>query len=198
MGLFGFRSREQRFWDWFAQNSSRVRNLEADQDAVLDDLAEALAQANRNFVFEIGPDESPRTLVISADGIAKHFSAVEKFVALAPEIPDWLVVAFRQPGDANAEISFAGHTLTSADIWYTCRQGGGKTDITLFVRGIDEDNFEQMAGAVFLLLDNLLGEYVVGTRVGDIEWDTLPDNAEAEGLSPFQELRQVFGVLGPE
>lgn len=196
MGLFGIRSRESRFWDWFSENSARMRCFESNRDAILEDLGRALDRVHDGLTFEIGPDESPRLLVISADGLVELFPAVEKLVTAAPELSDWKVVAFRQPGDPDAEIEFAGNKLGADDIWFSASQGAGLTDIVLHVRGMDEDNFEAMAGGVFILMDNLLGEYVVGTRVGDIDWDALPADPESHGLEPFVQLREVFRTSG--
>jgi len=57
-----------------------------------------------------------------------------------------------------------------------------------------EDNHELMAGAVFLLLDNMIGEYAVCTRVGEIDWASAPDDPDAAGYSPLAELREVFNI----
>lgn len=194
MGLFGLRTREQRFWDWFSRNAAQIRHFESDQEVILSELGEALSKVNDSLVFEIGPDESPRQLYISADGLVECFPQVEKLVGSVPDIPDWNVIAFRQPGNPDAEIRFGAHTLGASDIWFSARQGDGLTDLVLYVRGMCEEDFEPLAGAVFILLDNLLGEYVVATRIGEIDWDVLPADPTAAALSPFTNLREVFGV----
>jgi hypothetical protein len=195
MSLFDWRSREQRFWDWFAKNSDRLHDFDEDnQEALFEELGRQLSKIERGLVFEIGPPNDVRELYISADGIEERFPAVERLVAAAPKLPNWQIAAFRQPGDPEATISFADQNLGADDIWFKAHRGEGKTDLDLYVRGMESPEDEAIGGAVFLLLDNLLGEYVVAKKIGGIEWHPLPADPKAVGLRPFVELRKVFGI----
>jgi len=126
LGLFDKRSREERFWDWFVENSDRIFDFESHQDAVFRDLGRALSKVNRDLAFEFGPPETPREFIVSAEGIEELFPFVERLVAAAPSLPQWRVLAFRQPGDPGATIQFAGHEFGPSDIWFKAHQGSGK------------------------------------------------------------------------
>ena len=57
------------------------------------------------------------------------------------------------------------------------------------------DNHERVAGAVFILLDNALGEFLVATAVGAIEFAPLPEDPVAVGLRPLTSLRDAVSRL---
>jgi hypothetical protein len=126
--------------------------------------------------------------------VRARFPAVQSLIAVAPRIDGWRLLAFRQPGPPDVTIQFGEIELGPEDVWFSASQGGGLTDVVLHVRGLTDENEQLFAGAVFLLLDNLLGEYAVATKVGTIDWATLPDDPRASGLLPFVEMRSVFGV----
>ena len=70
MRLFSKPTKEQRFWSWFARNTDRLFQFEADQEAIFDDLGAALEKVHPGLTFEFGPvREGKREFIVSADGI---------------------------------------------------------------------------------------------------------------------------------
>jgi hypothetical protein len=194
VGLFNRQNRDERFWQWFQSNSARLFDFEADREAVFADLSAALRAVDKGLVFEFGPPERPREFVVSADGILDRFPIVTSLVDAAPQMPDWNIIAFRQPGKSALEITFGDQHLGPDDLWFRASQSEVRTDLELCIRGLTEANHEVLAGAAFILLDNALGEFDVATRVGAIEWRCLPDDPAGDGLLPLSDLSEVLSA----
>jgi hypothetical protein len=146
------------------------------------------------LVFEFGPAVRPRDFVISADGIVERFPVVIRLVEAAPPMPDWHVIAFRQPGKPSLTVEFDGQSLGVDDLWFKTSQSGTRTDLETHIRGLTDANSRTQMGAAFILLDNALGEYAVATRIGQIDWLPLPDDPEAAGLIPLVALPGAVGT----
>jgi hypothetical protein len=110
-------------------------------------------------------------------------------------MPQWQVIPFRPPKGTGLTLEFGGIKLGSADIWFKDEPDGTRVGLTLYIRGWQPRNNEQIAGAVLILLDAALGEFVVETRVGFIAWCPLPDQPESHGLKPFSALPSVFDTV---
>ena len=193
MGLFKRASREERFWQWFQSRSDRLFDLELDQPRVFDELSAALHKVEEGLTFEFGPvQDGKREFIVSADGIRDRFPAVRRLVEAAPSMPRWVVIPFRPPRDIEMTIEILGHQLGPDDIWFVAESDSGRVGLTLFVRGLGDHNRQELCGAGFLLLDNALGEFVVETQVGFIDWQVLPGDPPAGGLKPFRKIREVF------
>ncbi len=95
---------------------------------------------------------------------------------------DWRVIAFRQPGEAQLRGRVRRHKSGADDLWSGLPVRGA-ADLEAHIRGLTEANTRLLMGAAFILLDNALGEYVVGTRIGAIDWLPLPDDPAGAGLN---------------
>ena len=196
MAWFKRASPEEGFWQWFEQNSNRLFAFEADRDRVFRDLKAALHKVHKGLTFELGPvQDGKREFIVSADGIRERFPAVQNLVAAAPPLPQWMVIPFRPPKDIGGVIEYEGHRVGSEDVWFRSEADGDRIGLTLYVRGLTEENKRSVGGATFILLDSALGEFAVETRVGFIEWNRLPDDPAAAGLKPFPAIREVFDVV---
>lgn len=179
-----------RFWTWFAGNSEQFRDAPGNDRRALDELGSLLSEIRDGLVVEFSlTDGRADEVVVSADGKKDLFASVIDVVQAAPPIPGWRVTAFRQPGNPNVTIEMNGIELGANDIWFSAEPSDGKTDLLLLVRGMTEENHQMLAGAVFILLDNALGEFIVETAVGDVNFGPLSGDPEADGLRPLTELR---------
>jgi hypothetical protein len=194
VGLFKRQSEDERFWAWFQRNSARLLDFEADRDAAFADLASALWRVDRGLAFEFGPAARPRDFVVSAEGIVELFPVVTRLVEAAPSMPDWHVIAFRQPGKPSLAVEFDGQSLGADDLWFRASRSGSRTNLEAHIRGLTEANARLLMGAAFILLDNALGEYVVATRVGAIDWLPLPEDPAAAGLIPLAALPEAVAT----
>ena len=196
MAWFTRTSPEERFWQWFEQNSSRLFAFESDRDRVFRDLTAALHKVHEGLTFEFGPvRDSKREFIVSADGIRERFPAVQSLAAAAPAMSQWTVIPFRPPKNISGVIEYQGHRVGTEDVWFRSEADDDRIGLHLYVRGLTEENKNSLGGATFILLDNALGEYAVETRVGFMEWNGLPDDPKAAGLTPFTAIREVFDVV---
>jgi hypothetical protein len=171
------------FWKWFDAHKDEVAKIKRADEPIADQLAAELHKISPDLTFEMGIGTTPKELIISAGGIKSVFPTVNRLVAAAPAIPGWKVIALR-PRKPMTEIQLGdGKTFAMDDMRVSVSDAGDKLDVTIFVKGRPVDNATK--NAVYLLLDCLLGEYDVETRLGgiDIEGAAAPASAK-----PFKEL----------
>ena len=75
MSIFVFKTKEQKFWDWFSERSNQYFDFEKDQEKLFNELKLRLNRINEELTFEFGPisENKQREFIISADGIKKSF-----------------------------------------------------------------------------------------------------------------------------
>ena len=181
------------FWQWFSANSPMLLAMDKPHEPTMSALHNRLKAIHSDLVFEFEIRRSPRAFVVSADGNRQLFSTVLDVVKQAPDLPGWTVLAFRQPGPTNVTIEMGSVRLGPDDIWFTAEPHAGRIGIRLFVRGYDDASKGPIQRALFLLLDNALGEFLTETAIGYIEYESLPDDPQAKGLRPFTDLPDAVG-----
>ncbi len=186
------KSPEKIFWEWFESKSAEFYHLESMQDAMLDEMARQLKKSDSGLTFQFGPiDEvsKKRELVISADGISSVIPVVIRLVDSAPSMEKWNVKAFRQRVDDSPVLQLGEAKLTENDVYFEDIDEGDKTGLKLYIRGYDGSN--DYGSAVFIMLDWLLGEYDVMTRVGSIEFKILNEEDKSD-LKSVKELPKLI------
>ena len=190
--IFNKESKEEKFWNWFEKNQntyhSEIENLEV-REKIFDELSKNLKKVNEDLVFEFSPLQlnNIREFTISAEGIKEIFPIVENLIAKAPKLKNWKFNAFRQriPGD-DFEIQYGDLKIGYSDIYYRSENDNGKLGVELNIKNYNGKG--QTQNAVYILLDGLIGEYDVTTKIGWIEWVKL-NESEIENLKPITELR---------
>jgi len=167
----GAQSPEANFWRWFRQNEPALLLVQTGREPVCGQLAVALQTVSPELTFEFGPAEHERReFIISADGIRDAFPAVKRLAAAAPSLEHWTVIAFR-PGRPGPHVLTVGAlTMTSADILVHAEPDGERTGLVLAMPGYHATPAKSYEQAAYLLLDALIGEYAVETRIGFIEF----------------------------
>lgn len=186
--------REERFWRWFAANQARIHDFESNRERLFAELGRELHRVHKGLTFELGAQPEPdgrRRLVISADGIREVFPAVERLTAAAPQLPEWEVVAFRQPSSPDFRVEMGGRSVDADDIWFVAHPEDEQIGVTLYVRDLDPKEPGPQQGAVYILLDTLLGEYFVTMGIRWIDWQPLPLDPAALRLRPLRELAEI-------
>jgi hypothetical protein len=165
---------EQQFWTWFRQREPVLRQVQTGREPVCEELAAELQRVQPELVYEFEANRGGRrVLTISADGIVSAFPAVERLVAAAPALSAWRVIAFRQGSPGPRIVEIAERRVSSADVLVRLAPDGSKTGLTIAMPGYRTTFSQSFERAGYLLLDALLGEYLVGTRVGFIEFVAL-------------------------
>jgi hypothetical protein len=189
----------QKFWQWFSQNRIRLHGLSPGNLNLFHDLNKRLKKINPGLVAEFAMAENKAVeLVVSADGDLKLFPVVERVVAAAPHIPGWKITAFRQPGKTDVAIEMNGQQLSASDLRFRSEPDGNKLGLIIFIPGLTEQNRETLSRMAFILLDNALGEYLVETAIGFIDFLSLDkDPKAAETLSFIQLHQHVHQTVKP-
>jgi hypothetical protein len=184
----------KRFWKWFEDHVDSLAAVRSGDDPILQKLDRELRKVHPNLDFEMGlGDNDELEFIVSANGIKSVFPVVEQLIACAPTIPNWKMIAFRQPKGEVPEILYQNFLLKAEDVWFSYKQRLDKVvDLTIYIRSLSPNNAEQAIGASFILLDSALGEYVVATRIGLIEHKPLPENPAARGFQPLSEVSTIL------
>lgn len=181
------------FWAWFVAHADALR---ADKDVVktMETIGAELEKAHPGVFAEIGADGDNRMLVLSVDGKKDLFPAVLEIFAARPTVSGWSIVAFRQrakPGDQALNIDMGGKKIAPTDLRFVATPAGGKLDVVVYIPGYTTD--EEMGSLGFVLLDHMLGEYDVETKIGAIEFHPLTQ--APRDAKPFPELPKMVDAL---
>lgn len=184
------------FWQWFAQNAERAGTLNrqlqdgGDPELLVRPLFNALQRYDGGLSLLVGKaDTGENELVLSADGVVAGFPAVTRLAGAAPSIPGWRVTAFKPRIEGATQISINGQTIGPQSATYVAQHDvlRGKLNLDISLPWLGDITEEAQTQIVFLLLDNLLGEYDVATAIGHIE-ASMRGKAEAARGKPLTEL----------
>lgn len=192
---------EASFWTWFAREEVRLAQEARAKDptGAMMEISGHLEAVSPKALAELAiePDTMhPHTLVITADGDTAQFPQVKKIVAAAPKtLTKWKVVAFRQRRELGQSIELEGFTAKQEDFFFKeTGRARGKVDIEVLVRGMNSANEKPVQQSAFLMLDHLLGEYDVETKVAAISVVPLPEKPAPE-VKPLKDLAGVVDGL---
>lgn len=193
--LFGTKataSNEETFWKWFVANEPRLFAFESDREPTFDALTKQLNRVNGDLTFEFGPiTNGKREFVISAGGIKAAFPAVEALYSKAPSLPRWIWVKFRPRRLPINDLEYDGKKVRVDDVRYLLAKDGDKVGVVLFFDGYNEAQKGIYGQMGYLFLDEALGEYVVETQVGFIEFQSRASRHFGQS-HPLEELPRDF------
>ncbi|MBZ5201440.1 hypothetical protein HU147_09465 [Planomicrobium chinense] len=190
------KNKVEAFWKWFKENERDYFGLNrGNQEELFAVLERKLQKVNKHLVFEfsVEPQGGKREFTISADGMLDAFDAVFDLHEAAPELEFFDVVAFRQPSEEEFSVEFGSRKLTWNDVYYTAFHDVEHEEVsmTLYVKGLTKDNEDELAPALFILLDSVIGEYNMGVHVGNIEFRPFEAQTQAQ---PIQTVKAFFPV----
>jgi hypothetical protein len=181
------KNKEAEFWSWVVAHIDQITKIESGHDPIYQLANEQLKKYHRELILEVCGDR----LIITADGMKRYFPDVEKLVAAAPESDDFEVVAFRQAQGFSA-INYNGVDISPDDIYFDYEVVKGKLDINIYHKDYSEQNRNLIGGAIFVILDHGIGEYLVETKLGHMEFHTL---AEQNNLFPIRDIEPLIQQL---
>ncbi|RAS81329.1 hypothetical protein [Priestia endophytica] len=129
----------------------------------------------------------------SSDGIISAFPTVIRLVEAAPPLEKFNVIAFRQRQIDEHEVHFEDITLDTKDVFFTYTDATQRNglDLVMYIRGYNQRN-DHFVGATFILLDSLIGEYDVGTKIGQITFESYQ---EQEDIHPISDLVSLVDTM---
>lgn len=184
--LFG--NKYQNFWTWFLKHSDEFLNLdENDVESLFKKLNKQLAKVNRDLTYEFSVEliDGKREFIISADGIYSTFPDVINLVEAAPKFDKFIITAFRQRGK-EFTIKYNEIELDPADVFFSYTAQSDHINIVVYIKGYTDN--EDWDGAAFILLDTIIGEYDVATKIRDIDFRPFQENFT---LKPIIELPEI-------
>lgn len=193
----------EKFWTWFKENEKRFRNFEQDPDKY---LSEMLAQGKKiaeGLAIELEPPaDGLINMTVSADGNRDLFETVVNIVDKAPNIEGWNFIAFRQriPADKikTMQLKVKGRELDPQDMKFFPTIDNDTLDIIIYVNGVTEDNYNDIAYAGLLLLDNILGEYDCVMKVHSYDFHNMPvKKEELADLLPLLDITAYVDKVHP-
>lgn len=190
-------SREEKFWEWFLKNREKYYSVSQMEDLrlkekLLNEFLDQLHEYSDKLYFEIGrmPDDT-QELIITAEGDANYFGEVEDLVAHAPKIPNWKIIAFKQPADSIFVTQYEGLELNPSSMWFMPLDK--KSDPTSFGLRVCLENYTERHRDLFLagvykVLDTLIGEKSSGADIKYLDVGKCPEDPESKGLIELVEL----------
>lgn len=181
---------ESNFWKWFISRSNEFYiSIESNTENLFKELDTELHKYDQNLTYEFSQikNNGKREFVISADGLTESINSVIKLVNAAPKMSNWEIKAFRQRKSFEQDIVIENFKVSPKDIYFSSSISNNKISITLYV-----SNFvtkKEYIGALFALIDNLIGEYDAMKYISSLDIKTLQNEYE---LKPITELPKLI------
>jgi hypothetical protein len=187
-------SPEAEFWTWFAANESMLLDVEHDTDHVVEAIFLRLMRVDTALAFDVGPErDGRRQFVVSACGDPLAFPAVLKLVSAAPPLERWTITAFRPRREAKGSFELHGGGMLDLEtVRFAAEPAEGRLDVTLFIPAFRRALAEEYEVVGLLLMDIVLGELDVMTRLGEVSVAPLQPGVESR---PLAELPAVVDAL---
>jgi hypothetical protein len=183
------KNKEAEFWAWVLKHIDEITKIESGHDPIYQQANEELKKYHRELVLEVCGNR----LIISADGMKRFFPNVEKLVAAAPESDDFEVVAFRQAQGFSA-INYNGVDISPDDIYFDYKVVKDQLDVNIYHKDYSEENRNLIGGAIFIILDHGIGEYLVETKLGHIEFKRFNQQENLQPISNIEPLIQKLSL----
>jgi hypothetical protein len=164
-------------------------------DPTLTEVNSRLQKANPGLSCLFGAREDHYEFVVTADGHKEYFDAVTRFVETSPKIEGWQLVAFRPPlaSPAGFKIKMGGVELSPEDVQFQAFDlGEGRLGITLYPKGLTDDNREPLGNACVILLDHTVGEYDAVMKIDSLALKSASESEKGVPLRPLLELPDLL------
>jgi len=182
------------FWKWFSKHENEYYELEGDIEGKFKNLEKYLTQIHSDLSFEFSADliDGKREFIISADGFKDAFPYVINIVDSSPlNTSKWELIAFKQRNGMN-EIEYEGVILKPENLSFSYelveRKGKKEIDIDVYVTELELS--DETVGAIFIFLDNLIGEYDVATKIRNIDFHEIKTSS-----SNLIAIKELVGIL---
>ncbi|QJE95771.1 hypothetical protein [Luteolibacter luteus] len=173
-----FKERVESFWAWFSSVSDRFyQTIESEGTRpLIDEISTKVDELFPGMAWVFGPGEKGEghSLTLSGEGILTKQLLAAYWLSRAPRLNGWTFYAARQPSDDPGGFSIRMGELTFKPIefWVTPEidEENEHLDLTVWHPLADkvDDNLRQTA--LFLVLDEILGEFGTGRWIGSMEF----------------------------
>ncbi len=199
------KQRVDAFWSWFSQNAARFYDtIENKRCADLtDEMSNAVDRwlGGMAWVFGPGADRQGHSFTLSGEGvIGKQFIA-EYWQSRAPALPGWTFYSSRQPSEDSGgsivlHLGDAREDFKPIEFWVSpyVNDQEEKIDIKVWHPSIQRlpENVRMMA--LFLILDEILGEHGTSNWIGEIDFS----EERLKEAMPIEELKELITRIETE
>ncbi|MEM7385096.1 MAG: hypothetical protein AAF514_09140 [Verrucomicrobiota bacterium] len=194
-----FRERVAAFWSWYQSIGERFFDeIEAGRCGDLQPETSEIATRlfpGFDWVFGPGPEEKGgHAFTLSGNGDLHRQFLTDYWQFCAPEIPGWTFYAARQPGTLSDDMALTvdDQPFSFSEVWVTPEVDKEEEVVHLTAWHPHLLELEDKGMTVlYLMLDEILGEYGTDRRLGGIE---IGDEKLA-GAMPLTELREYIAEL---
>lgn len=197
------KQRVTEFWKWFALNSQRFYATIEDKKCseLVDDVSAAIDRWLPDLAWVFGPGENKigHSFTLSGEGILAKQFVTAYWLSQAPKITGWTFYSFRQQEETVRDFSLEldeHESFRPAEFWlfpYVNVQNE-RIDITVWHPSIHRLPDQPRFTALFLVLDELLGEFGTQNWIGEIKFS----DAQLQKSVPILELREVIAETQAE
>lgn len=190
-----------RFWQWFAQNASRMTRVESDM-TLSNEIARELRRIHQpdDYVgngpclgFDFGEKkEGVREFIITAHGIGSALHLATRLAKSAPPINGWRVSALIPRRDTDRLLG--DYQMGPDDVWFKYDIADGRINMTVFVLNLPDEKVHDIL-AIRDLLIYTLGEEVFARKVNVFDCQRLPANPENWSLNRLRDLPGIVDAL---
>lgn len=185
------------FWNWFQDNNKTIQNLineiPKNQKHICFWINKNLSYYCKEIDFIIVFPKNGNTkseLIITANGNPEYFNQVIDLVDNAPQLKNWKFTAFIQPIEKIEEVMdeldkpyvFQDITLKASELKFMAinyEENIQKLDIIIFFKLFNiHCNNKTLNQAIYIILQDLLGEKSLYQNINLIHLAQMPDNAE--------------------
>lgn len=190
----------EAFWQQIEKTLEQLldsqRDLQFEAESLLSAYRDTLQKIDRNltFHFERENEEGPVEMVFGCDGYPESIHAVLSLVGAAPDLSGINFRAFNNRYDPVPAFVNLGDEFCEIDeFWCSLRRIDGKLQLAIYMTEAPKIlEMDPRVEAAMILLDALIGEYELMTRIWSLDWYELPPEPLDYGLMPLSELRLAF------
>lgn len=184
--------RIKMFWKWFSEHAYKIERLSEDPE-MFDKLMFELRKIDQRLEILHTKEGENNILYISCGGIYDASNIVENVVIASPKLEGWKILAFK-PRLADSEFQDSNDVITykgkyevdpfTAKMKMTKKEG--KYDLCIY--SPKNKQSKEYVEAYFLLLDLLIGEYNVMTKLHTVKVLPLNTNSGGEDLIEIRSI----------
>lgn len=192
------------FWNQLEQALAKLRDSDLEElsvqgERVLHAYRKRLREIDTNLTvnFERRDAAGPLELVFGCDGFPESIHNVLNLVNSAPDINGYQVKAFNERmNPVPQKVHLDGDVFSIDDYWCSLRVIHNRIELAIYMNDTPEmADMDPRIEAVMILLDALIGEYEIMTKIWALDWYLMPIDPLDYGLMPLTELREAFDEI---
>lgn len=196
-----FKTRVERFWDWFGQAAPRFYQIidSGQCSSLAEEVSKKVAEMLPGFAWVFGPGEGGKghSFTLSGEGDPHRQLLSIYWCSRAPKLNGWTFYPSRQPGSiAGAKMQMGNLDFDPLEFWITpsvdCERE--KVDLAVWHPRFDRIKEKDRWTALFLFLDEVLGEYGTQQWIGEIKLN----NQQLTESMPLADLPSFIRKLQDE